>query len=82
VIDGVPVAASDKDLPPGVFRPFHPTGNMHHVRVVATGLDPARDHLLTLEPLLEPGEDCVSRASASPGRALVWRPPMNNPDRP
>jgi lysophospholipase L1-like esterase len=46
-------------------------GNGHHVQVISTGLDPTKDHLLEIEPILDIGQElrlesiCVAGEGAS-----------------
>jgi lysophospholipase L1-like esterase len=58
LLDGKPSPFKDGD-DMGTFNasatPFG--GNMHHVRVVAQGLDLNVEHVLEIQPLLEPGEE-------------------------
>lgn len=54
-------------------------GNGHHAQVIATGLDGAAEHLLEIEPVLEPGEElrleslCVAGPSAAVALASAAR---------
>ena len=54
-------------------------GNGHYVQVIATGLDGAAEHLLEIEPVLEPGEElrleslCVAGPSAAVALASAAR---------
>lgn len=76
-VDGEPVSRHDAHCPPGHFSSLHKEGNMHHVRVLATGLDPAREHLLVIEPSLKEGEQlrleslCVAGSGAWVGGKTV-----------
>jgi lysophospholipase L1-like esterase len=58
LVDGKPSLFRDGNEEAGTFNAFSVYGgNMHHVRVVAQGLDPNVEHLLEIQPLLEPGEE-------------------------
>ncbi len=76
LIDGQPSAFKDADEA-GVFNASGVQfgGNMHHVRVVAQGLDPNRWHTLSIEPRLEPGQELriESVCVAGPNDAQVKR---------
>lgn len=58
MIDGQPSPFKDGDEP-GVFNASGARfgGNMHHVRVVAQGLDATATHTLEIQPMLEPGQE-------------------------
>ena len=47
-------------------------GGGHHAQVIATGLDAAQEHVIEIEPLLEPGEELrlESLCVAGPGAAV------------
>lgn len=49
-------------------------GNGHYVQVLATDLDETTDHLLEIEPVLEPGQELrlESLCVAGPGAAVRW----------
>jgi lysophospholipase L1-like esterase len=46
-------------------------GSGHHAQIIATGLDPAKEHTLEIEPLLDPGQElrlesiCVAGSGAN-----------------
>ena len=68
-IDGQPSAFKDGDEA-GVFNASGVGfgGNMHHVRVVAQGLDPTATHTLEIQPLLEPGQELRLESVCVAGR--------------
>lgn len=47
-------------------------GNGHHAQVIATGLDESAEHVIEIEPVLEPGEELrlESICAAGPGAAV------------
>jgi lysophospholipase L1-like esterase len=58
-IDGKPssIRSANAVLEPGVFDASSPLGNGPLVQLVAQGLNPEPEHTLTIEPLLEPGQE-------------------------
>ena len=58
-------------------------GNGHHGQVVATGLDGTVEHLLEIEPVLEPGQELrlESLCIAGPGAAVTLATSGSQPGR-
>jgi len=56
-------------------------GNGHHGQVIATGLDGSVEHLLEIEPVLEPGQELrlESLCIAGPGAAVALVPSGSQP---
>lgn len=54
-------------------------GNGHHAQIIATGLAPAREHTLEIEPLLEPGQELrIESICVAGGEANVTAHPGKN----